>query len=93
MQSGQVGDGLIERLVAAKVPLLVIGRPFHQLGISFIDVDNAEGAYNATSHLMRFGHRRAWRRSPGPPTALRASTARQVISRRTPSAAGSWTPA
>jgi len=58
MQSGQVGDDLIERLVAAKVPLLVIGRPFHQVGISFIDVDNTEGAYKATSHLMRLGHQR-----------------------------------
>jgi LacI family transcriptional regulator len=58
LQSGQMGDSLIERLVAAKVPLLVIGRPFHTDGVSYIDVDNTEGAYNAVSHLMRLGHQR-----------------------------------
>jgi LacI family transcriptional regulator len=36
----------------------VIGRPFHSENVSYIDVDNISGAYNAVSHLIRLGYQR-----------------------------------
>ena len=36
----------------------MVGRPFHTEGISYIDVDNIEGSYNAVSHLIRLGYER-----------------------------------
>jgi len=56
LQSAQTGDRLIERLVPSKIPLLIIGRPFHVDGTCYIDVDNTEGAHGAVSHLFRLGH-------------------------------------
>jgi LacI family transcriptional regulator len=58
LQSGQIGDQLSDRLVNLNVPLVIIGRPFHAKGVSFIDVDNVSAAYNATSHLIRLGYKR-----------------------------------
>ncbi len=58
VQSGQTGDQLIDRLVNSNIPLVIVGRPFHPDGISYIDVDNVEAAYRATSHLIRLGYRR-----------------------------------
>lgn len=55
---GQIGDQLIERLVEEKVPLVNVGRPFHAEGVSYIDVDNADAAHNAVSHLIRLGYQR-----------------------------------
>jgi LacI family transcriptional regulator len=58
IQSGQIGDQLIERLMILNLPVVVVGRPLHSTEVSFIDVDNISGAYNATSHLIRLGYRR-----------------------------------
>ncbi|MCX7976957.1 MAG: LacI family transcriptional regulator [Bellilinea sp.] len=58
LQSGQIGDQLMERLLASNIPLVVIGRPFHADGVSFVDVDNVNAAYNAVSHLIRLGYQR-----------------------------------
>lgn len=58
VQAGHHGDQVIDRLVQASIPLLMIGRPFQPTGISYIDVDNVEGAYNAVSHLARLGYER-----------------------------------
>jgi len=58
IQSGQIGDKLIDRLVDSNLPVVVIGRPFQSKDVSFIDVDNISGAYNAVSHLMRLGYQR-----------------------------------
>jgi len=58
LQSGQLGDQLMERLLASNMPLVVIGRPFHTEGVSYVDVDNVSAAYNATSHLVRLGYQR-----------------------------------
>jgi LacI family transcriptional regulator len=57
VQSGQYGDQLIDRLVGSNVPLVIVGRPFHANGISFIDVDNVNAAYGAVSHLVRLGYK------------------------------------
>ncbi|MCX8023970.1 MAG: LacI family transcriptional regulator, partial [Thermanaerothrix sp.] len=49
LQSGQIGDQLMDRLLASNIPLVVIGRPFNPDGASYIDVDNVNAAYNAVS--------------------------------------------
>ena len=58
VQTGQVGDQLIERLIHSEMPLVIIGRPFHSDGVSFIDVDNLDAARNAVGHLVRLGYQR-----------------------------------
>ncbi len=58
IQSGQVGDQLIDRMVNLDLPVVVVGSPLHADEISFIDVDNVNGAYNAVSHLIRLGYQR-----------------------------------
>ncbi|HEX2979746.1 MAG TPA: LacI family DNA-binding transcriptional regulator [Anaerolineaceae bacterium] len=58
VQSGQDNDRLVDRLVASDVPLVVAGRPFQTDRLSYIDVDNVNAAYNATSHLIRLGYKR-----------------------------------
>jgi LacI family transcriptional regulator len=56
IQSGQIGDQLIDRLVNLNLPVVVVGSPLHSPDVSFIDVDNVSGAYNAVSHLIRLGY-------------------------------------
>jgi LacI family transcriptional regulator len=58
IQSGQIGDQLIERLTNSNLPVVVVGSPLHSKDISYIDVDNISGAYNAVSHLIRLGYQR-----------------------------------
>ena len=58
VQSGQTGDQLIERLANSNIPLVIAGRPFHSNNVSYIDVDNINAAYNATSHLILLGYKR-----------------------------------
>jgi LacI family transcriptional regulator len=58
IQSGQVGDHLIARLIDLNLPVVVLGRPLHISDISFIDVDNVRGAHIAVSHLIRLGYQR-----------------------------------
>jgi LacI family transcriptional regulator len=55
---GQIGERLIERLIRSNIPMVIVGRPSEPDGVSFIDVDNAEAAYSAVSHLARLGHQR-----------------------------------
>ena len=38
IQSGELGDQLIDRLANTNMPFLVLGRPFHGENISYIDV-------------------------------------------------------
>lgn len=58
IQSGVMGDELVDRLVASNMPLVIAGRPHHQNGISYVDVDNVDAAYNATNHLIKLGYKR-----------------------------------
>jgi LacI family transcriptional regulator len=58
LQSAQHGDRLIDRLVNSNLPLLIVGRPFHADGVSYIDIDNVKAAYHAVSHLIQLGYRR-----------------------------------
>jgi LacI family transcriptional regulator len=59
VQSGHHGDQwIIGHLIDAKIPLVVIGRPFRSDNVSYIDIDNINASYNAVSHLVRSGRRR-----------------------------------
>ena len=58
VQSGQFGDQLIDRLVSSKIPVVIVGRPFHAEGVSYIDVDNVKAAYTATNHFIQLGYQR-----------------------------------
>jgi LacI family transcriptional regulator len=58
VQTGQIGEQLIDRLLDSKVPVVVLGRPVQHEEASYIDVDNVAGAYNAVSHLIRLGYQR-----------------------------------
>ena len=58
VQASSVDDGLIPKLLAARLPLVVAGRPSLGEGVSFVDVDNVQGAFLAVSHLAGLGHTR-----------------------------------
>jgi len=58
LQSGPRGDRMIDRLVRAHLPLVVVGRPFDGDNLSFVEVDNVDGARSAVFHLVRLGRQR-----------------------------------
>lgn len=59
IQSGHYGDqSIIGRMVDAKKPFVVAGRPFRSENVSFVDVDNIQTARGAVEHLIRLGYRR-----------------------------------
>jgi LacI family transcriptional regulator len=59
VQSGHHGDQqIISRMQKTSIPLVVIGRPFHTDGVSYIDVDNVNAANIVGSHLIQLGYKR-----------------------------------
>ncbi len=56
IQVGEIGDQLITLLLKKDIPLVVAGRPLHDAQVSYIDVNNVQGAYQAVSHLIHLGH-------------------------------------
>ncbi len=58
IQVGQIGDGLIARLLDSDVPTVVAGRPLNHPSASYVDVDNVAGASIGVTHLLHLGHRR-----------------------------------
>lgn len=58
LQAGHHGDPLMDRLIDSDLPLVFVGRPFQSKNVSYVDIDNIEGAYNAVSHLIRQGYSR-----------------------------------
>jgi LacI family transcriptional regulator len=58
VQSGQIGDKLIEKLMKVDIPLVVIGRPFRSEGVTYVDVDNVEAACKAVHYLISLGYER-----------------------------------
>ena len=57
-QSDQIGDQLIGRLSQSGIPMVIIGRPFHNDSISYIDIDNVAAARSAVNHLVGLGYKR-----------------------------------
>ena len=58
LQAGHHGDALIGRLMDTDLPLVYVGRPFTPGNVSYIDIDNVEGSYNAVTHLVEVGYKR-----------------------------------
>jgi LacI family transcriptional regulator len=48
----------LARLPRAGIPLVLINRDLPELGVDFVGSDELRGAYEATDHLIRLGHRR-----------------------------------
>ena len=57
VQTGQIGDLLIDRLVNSNLPLVVAGRPFQTQDVSYVDVDNVKAAFEAVTHLIHLGYK------------------------------------
>jgi LacI family transcriptional regulator len=58
LQAGHHGDPLMDRMIDSDLPLVFIGRPFQDENVSYVDIDNYDGAYTAVSHLIQLGYRR-----------------------------------
>ena len=57
-QVGSIGDSLITQLIDAHIPLVIAGRPAQSDNVSYVDVDNTAGAYQAVMHLLQLGYTR-----------------------------------
>jgi DNA-binding LacI/PurR family transcriptional regulator len=52
------GDDRVPNELAARgMPVVIGGRPLHDNGVSYVDVDNRSGARTAVEHLLRLGRR------------------------------------
>ncbi len=58
VQSGEVGDKLINQLTKSTLPTVVMGRPWEPESVTYIDVDNVTSAANATRYLIGLGYQR-----------------------------------
>ena len=58
LQTADIGDKLIDRLIKSDFPVIIAGRPFNANGISYIDVDNINAARMAVCHLIQLGYKR-----------------------------------
>jgi LacI family transcriptional regulator len=59
VQSGHHGEQwIIGRMIDAKMPMIIAGRPFRSDNVSFIDIDNINASFTAVSHLARLGRKR-----------------------------------
>lgn len=52
----RVGDERVCWLKGAGIPFALVGQDPKAEGISFVDSDNEQGAYQATKHLIELGH-------------------------------------
>jgi len=50
----RMGDPLVERIAAREIPLVMVGRPDLD-DVSYVDVDNRDGARQAARHLVGIG--------------------------------------
>jgi LacI family transcriptional regulator len=56
VQATYIADEIFSWLGEGRIPYVVIGRPSETAKVSYIDVDNKTGAYQAAAHLIRLGH-------------------------------------
>lgn len=69
----RMGDPLVERMASCRIPLVMIGRP-DPAEVSYVDVDNRDGARQAARHLVGIGAKRIG--MIGAPTNTTAGTDR-----------------
>lgn len=58
MLSHDIDDPLLPQLMRDPTPLVLIGRHPYLAGLAWVDVENRDGARQATAHLISLGHRR-----------------------------------
>lgn len=58
ISASPIEDPLIPQLIKNDVPFVMIGLPTTAVPVSFVDVDNVNGAYSAVSYLIRRGCQR-----------------------------------
>jgi LacI family transcriptional regulator len=58
IQSAEMDDVLMDRLVGSDFPIVMVGRPNNVNEISYIDVDNVAASYQAVCHLISLGYHR-----------------------------------
>lgn len=58
MLSHDIDDPLLPQLLRDPTPLVLIGRHPYLSGLAWVDVENRDGARQATAHLIKLGHRR-----------------------------------
>jgi LacI family transcriptional regulator len=58
IQTAEMDDILLERLVNSDFPIVIVGRPYNTTEISYIDVDNESASYKAVCHLISLGYER-----------------------------------
>jgi LacI family transcriptional regulator len=58
VQSGNVADHLIEKIVSINMPLVVLGRPHETDGVNFVDINNVDAVESAITYLAETGHKR-----------------------------------
>jgi DNA-binding LacI/PurR family transcriptional regulator len=58
MFSSDIDDPILPLLIKDGGPMVLIGRHPYFLNVTFVDVENREGAREAVAHLIELGHRR-----------------------------------
>ena len=56
VQATGLGDELIPDISEWKIPYVFVGRPLLETEVSYLDVDNVSGAYQAVIHLLQLGY-------------------------------------
>jgi LacI family transcriptional regulator len=56
VQATGLGDELIPDISEWKIPYVFAGRPLLETEVSYLDVDNVSGAYQAVTHLIQLGY-------------------------------------
>jgi LacI family transcriptional regulator len=58
VQATHIDDEIFSWLGRGDFPYVVVGRPAETAEMSYVDVDNINGASQAVAHLIRLGHRK-----------------------------------
>jgi LacI family transcriptional regulator len=58
VQATGLGDDLVPDVSEWKIPYIFAGRPLLKTEVSYLDVDNVSGAYQAVTHLIQHGYHR-----------------------------------
>jgi len=57
-QSYQRGDLLMDKLSESGIPLVILGRPFQNKHLSYVDIENVESVEKAIQYLINKGHKK-----------------------------------
>ena len=57
-RASRLGNERLQELIDAGIPVSLIGRDFRHPHADLVTADNLKGGYEATTHLIKLGHRR-----------------------------------